>query len=196
MLSRMFDRRCAGYESVGYTVLLPGSAVPGWPTEIPLPVDPQWKSDYAATVRRLVRDGVDAPLATLFVHVARKFDSDAQGVDRARSASEAFLFRRLESLPETAGRFVLNAELPIPFDGWGNMEVDLFDSDARLVIELDGGQHSPTADAYRRDRRKDALLQEHAYFVLRFLVEDVGKRLDHVLDAIHRAVDLRSRTDA
>ncbi len=195
MLSHMFDRRCSGYEAVGYTVLLPGSAVPGWPSDIPLPVDPQWKTEYAATVRRLVRDGVDAPLATLFVHVARKFDSDAQGVERARSASEAFLFRRLESLPETAGRFALNAELPIPFDGWGNMEVDLFDSRSRLVIELDGGQHLANADAYRRDRRKDALLQEHAYFVLRFLVEDVGKRLDHVLDAILRAVDPRSRTD-
>ena len=195
MLSRMFDRRCAGYESVGYTVLLPGSAVPGWPTEIPLPVDPQWKSDYAATVRRLVRDGVDAPLAKLFVHVAREFDSNAQGIDRARSASEAFLFRRLDSLPETEGRFALNQELPIPFDGWGNMEVDLIDATARLVIELDGGQHFSSRDAYRRDRRKDALLQEHGYFVLRFLVEDVGKRLAQVLDAILRVIDQRSRFD-
>jgi superfamily II DNA or RNA helicase len=32
------------------------------------------------------------------------------------------------------------------------------------------------------------LLQEHGYFVLRFLAEDVGKRLDHVLDAILRAL--------
>jgi len=195
MLSRMFDRRCAGYESVGYSVLLPGSAVPDWPVEIPLPVDPQWKSDYAATVRRLVRDGVDAPLAKSFVHVARKFDSDAKGLRRARSASEAFLFHRLESLPNTAGRFALNEELPIPFDGWGNMEVDLLDADARLVIELDGGQHFSNRDAYRRDRRKDALLQECGYFVLRFLVEDVGKRLDQVLDAILRAMELRSRTN-
>ena len=194
MLSRMFDRRCAGYEAVGYTVLLPGSAVPGWPNEIPLPVDPQWKNDYAATVRRLARDGVDAPLAKLFVHVAREFEPNARGIDRARSASEAFLFRRLESLPETAGRFALNAELPIPFDGWGNMEVDFIDADARLIVELDGGQHFSNRDAYRRDRRKDALLQEHGYFVLRFLVEDVGKRLDHVLDAILRAINLRSRT--
>jgi superfamily II DNA or RNA helicase/very-short-patch-repair endonuclease len=191
MLSRMFDRRCQGYEAVGYTVLLPGSAVPGWPTEVPLPVDPQWKNDYAATVRRLVQDGVDAPLAKLFVHVARKFDSDAKGARRARSASEAFLYRRLESLPETVGRFNLNVELPIPFDGWGNMEVDLIDSSSRLVIELDGGQHLANADAYRRDRRKDALLQEHGYFVLRFLAEDVGKQLDKVLDAILRVVAKR-----
>src|SRR5688572_3660898 len=34
MLSRMFDRRCKGYEAVGYTILLPASAVPGWPPEI------------------------------------------------------------------------------------------------------------------------------------------------------------------
>ena len=71
MLARMFDRRCRGYEAVGYTILLPASAVPGWPADVPLPVDPQWKNDYAASVRRLVRDGVDAPLANLFVHAAR-----------------------------------------------------------------------------------------------------------------------------
>ena len=194
MLSRMFDRRCKGYEAVGYTVLLPGSAVPDWPTEVPLPVDPQWKSDYAATVRRLVRDGVDAPLAKLFVHVARKFDSDAKGVARARSATEAFLYRRLQSLPETADRFELNVELPIPFDGWGNMEVDLLEPKVRLAIELDGGQHFANQEAYRRDRRKDALLQEGGYFVIRFLVEDVGKRLDYVLDAIIRVLTLLDRS--
>lgn len=193
MLSRMFDRRCQGYEAVGYTVLLPGSAVPDWPIEVPLPVDPRWKNDYAATVRRLVRDGVDAPLARLFVHVAREFDPGAEGIARARSASEAFLYRRLHSHPETAGRFDLNVELPIPFDGWGNMEVDLLDSRSRLVVELDGGQHLADADAYRRDRRKDALLQERGFFVLRFLAEDIGKRLDMVLDAILRVLTLRDR---
>jgi very-short-patch-repair endonuclease len=40
------------------------------------------------------------------------------------------------------------------------------------------------AEAYRRDRRKDALLQQHGYFVLRFLAEDAGKQLDHVLDTL------------
>jgi len=188
MLARMFDRRCAGYEAVGYTVLLPGSAVPGWPGEILLPVDPEWKTEYAATVRRLVRDGVDAPLATLFVHAAREVDLNSKGIDRARSATEAFFYRRLETLPETVGRFQLNAELPIPFDGWGKMEVDLLCMNARLVIELDGGQHLASADAYRRDRRKDVLLQEHGYFVLRFLAEDVGTKLDVVLDAILRTL--------
>ena len=83
MLARMFDRRCRGYEAVGYTILLPASAVPGWPADVPLPVDPQWKNDYAASVRRLVRDGVDPPLANLFVHVARDVPPDAEGIERA-----------------------------------------------------------------------------------------------------------------
>ena len=62
---------------------------------------------------------------------------------------------------------------------------------ARLAIELDGEQHLDGADAYRRDRRKDALLQEHGYFVLRFLTEDVGQRLDAVLDTVLRTLSHR-----
>ena len=130
MLSRMFDRRCRGYEAVGYTILLPASAVPGWPADVPLPVDPEWKNEYAASVRRLVRDGVDSPLANLFVHVGAIGPAGGRGNRARRSATEAFLYRRLETLPETAGRFGLNVELPIPFDGWGHMEVDLLCAEA------------------------------------------------------------------
>jgi superfamily II DNA or RNA helicase/very-short-patch-repair endonuclease len=194
MLAKMFDRRCRGYEALGYTILQPASAVPGWPVEAPLPIDPEWKQGYAASVRRLVRDGVDTPLANLFVHAARSPSTDAEGADRARSSSEAFLYRRLETLPETAGRFRLNVELPIPFDGWGRMEVDLFCAEAGVVIELDGAQHLADAEAYRRDRRKDALLQQNGYFVLRFLSEDVGKSLDRVLDTIHAALVHRQKS--
>jgi very-short-patch-repair endonuclease len=192
MLSRMFDRRCKGYEAIGYSILLPGSAIPGWPPEVPLPIDPEWKRDYAASIHRLVRDGVDLPLANLFVHTARKPTAEAQGVDRARSASEAFLYRRLETLDQTKGCFALNASLPIPFASQGRMEVDFLCEKASLVIELDGGQHLGDAEAYRRDRRKDSALQEHGYLVLRFLCEDLGKRLDEVLDAILRAQSRRT----
>src|SRR5262249_41362531 len=98
-----------------------------------------------------------------------------------------FLYRRLETLEQTAGWFRLNTELPIPFDSYGKMEVDFLSEKSRLVIELDGGQHLGDADAYRRDRRKDAALQQNGYLVLRFLCEDLAKRLDEVLDAILRA---------
>ena len=238
--------------------------MPGWPADVPLPVDPQWKQDYAASVRRLIRDGVDSPLANLFVHAASRdagvsparpegvppsaarpgTDSppsadqlgtytagnmftprcasphtdetpasqntarkdraavaaahatdeasrQADELTRARSATEAFLYRRLATLPQTAGLFRLNAELPIAFDGWGKMEVDLLCPDARLAIELDGDQHLNDPAAYRRDRRKDALLQENNYFVLRFLAQDVAKHLDTILDTILRTLTNR-----
>jgi superfamily II DNA or RNA helicase/very-short-patch-repair endonuclease len=192
MLSRMFDRRCRGYEAIGYAVILPASAIPGWPADVVLPSAPAWKRDYSGSVRRLVRDGVDTPLARLFVHVARPSPPDATGADRARSATEAFLYRRLETLAETKGRFALNTKLPIPFDGMSSLEVDLLCSDARVSVELDGAQHLGDPVAYRRDRRKDQLLQENGYLVLRFLAEDVGKELDMVLDAILRSISNRA----
>jgi superfamily II DNA or RNA helicase len=43
MLARMFDRRCRGYEALGYTIQLPASAVAGWPCDVPLPAEPAWK---------------------------------------------------------------------------------------------------------------------------------------------------------
>ncbi|MBI1874245.1 MAG: DEAD/DEAH box helicase family protein [Acidobacteria bacterium] len=191
MLARMFDRRCRGYEAVGYTIVVPASAIPGWPADVVLPADPLWKRDYAASVRRLVRDGVDTPLANLFLTAARTIPGEAEGANRARSASEAFLYRRLETLPETRGRFQVNADLPIAFDGWGRMEIDLLCADSRLVVEIDGAQHLADPVAYRRDRRKDQLLQENGYLVLRFLAEDLAKELAAVLDAILRSLSSR-----
>jgi len=56
-------------------------------------------------------------------------------------------------------------------------------------------QHDPVhlgdAEAYRRDRRKDRLLQEHGYLVLRYLAEDVVRDLDTILDSILRSLARR-----
>ena len=91
----------------------------------------------------------------------------------------------------------MNADLPIAFDGWGRMEIDLLCADSRVVVEVDGAQHLADPVAYRRDRRKDQLLQENGYLVLRFLAEDLAKELSSVLDAILRAlVARRTRTSA
>jgi len=195
MLARMFNRRCRGYEALGYTILLPASAIDGWPAEVALPSDPLWKRDYAGSVQRLVRDGVDTPLAGLFLQATR-VPEDAGGVARARSA-ETFLFRRLETLPETRGRFRLNESLPITLDAAGSIEVALLCADARLAVELDRTECLSDTEAYRYDRRKDQLLQENGYLVLRFLAEDVGKALDRVLDTIMNAIGrTRQRRDS
>lgn len=195
ILSRMFEKRCAGYEAVGYTILLPAHALPGWPAEVPLPVSTGWKRDYAASVRRLIRDGIDAELATSFLLSTNELETPRS--DGARSATEAFLYRRLQTLPATSGRFRMNAELPILFGQRSTMEVDFLCTPSMLAIEIDGPQHLGDAEAWRRDRRKDLLLQQHGYLVLRFLADDVGKRLDAVIDTILAAMrsgETRTRT--
>jgi very-short-patch-repair endonuclease len=131
-------------------------------------------------------------LASLFIQAAGAAPGETKSQGGARSATEAFLYQRLQTLPQTAMRFELNQTLPISFDGHGKMEVDLLDKDNRIAIEIDGAQHLDDPQAYRRDRRKDLLLQENGYIVLRFLATDVGTRLDEVLDAIVRTVVHRS----
>ena len=90
----------------------------------------------------------------------------------------------------------MNADLPIAFDGWGRMEIDLLCADSRLVVEVDGAQHLADPVAYRRDRRKDQLLQENGYRVLRYLAEDLAKELDSVLDGILRSLSSRRKPGA
>jgi hypothetical protein len=108
--------------------------------------------------------------------------------DLARSAAERFLFERLETLPETAGLFVLNATLEFPFGPSRPVEVDLMARALALAIEIDGYYHFQDADAYRRDRRKDVQLQKHGILVVRVLAEDVVRRLEETLETILAAV--------
>ena len=70
--------------------------------------------------------------------------------------------------------------------------MDLLCRDVRIAVELDGGQHFGDPDVHRRDRRKEASLQENGYLVPWFLAEGVGKRLDHVLDTVLRPLGGRS----
>ena len=183
-LSRMFDKRVEAYAGIGYVVRFPVNAVPGWPASVPVPVDPAWGDTYGESARRLCADGADAQLAEFFVRAAwARPPEGPEEILRARSAAEAFLFRRLDTLPATHGRFALNAEIPIPFRNGRSIEVDLLCRDARLAIELDGAQHLSEA-FYRRDREKDLALQTHGWLVLRFLSSDVTARLGHVLDTL------------
>jgi Protein of unknown function (DUF559) len=87
----------------------------------------------------------------------------------------------------------VNVELPIAFDSFGRMEVDLLCTESRLVVEIDGPQHLADAAAYRRDRRNDQLMQENGYLLLRFLAEDVARELDAMLDGILRSLSQRRR---
>ena len=61
----------------------------------------------------------------------------------------------------------------------GRYIVDFLCAERRLIIELDGGQHSPDADA-----RRTAALEEAGYRIIRFRNSDVNQSFDGVIDTI------------
>ena len=63
----------------------------------------------------------------------------------------------------------------------GRFVVDFFCVDARLVIELDGGQHAVRSDA---DAARTGALQAMGYVVVRFWNHDVLKNTAGVLEQI------------
>ena len=68
----------------------------------------------------------------------------------------------------------------------GPYVVDFVCFDARLVIEIDGGQH---ANNNQQDERRTAWLQSEGYRVIRFWNNDVIENLAGVLHAIESALD-------
>jgi hypothetical protein len=144
-----------------------------------------WQDHPQPTAQLLADHGADEIVLNAAVRLIQATHTDAAS-DQARSAAEQFLYEFLQLLPETAGRWELNASLDLPF-GSRPMEVDLLERSRRLVIEIDGYYHFRDQDHYRRDRTKDFLLQKHGYVVLRFLAEDVLCQLEQVRDRILEA---------
>ncbi|GAA0251662.1 endonuclease domain-containing protein [Rhodanobacter caeni] len=68
--------------------------------------------------------------------------------------------------------------------------VDFVCVPARLVIELDGGQH---LDAIEYDERRSAALQREGYRVLRFWNDDVLLRTEDVVREIFRVLEEKSK---
>lgn len=108
----------------------------------------------------------------------------------ARSIAEAVLFEALEATPATRGRFELNGYLSVRF-GADAAEVDLLGRQDRIAIEIDGYHHFTDADAYRRDRRKDVLLQSQGLFVIRVLAEDVVRDPANTVNMVCQAMAAR-----
>lgn len=70
----------------------------------------------------------------------------------------------------------LNRQFPI-----GPFICDFVSRGAKLVVEVDGGQHTARADA---DKRRTAYLQSQGYRVIRFWNNDVLENTDGVVRAI------------
>jgi very-short-patch-repair endonuclease len=68
----------------------------------------------------------------------------------------------------------------------GNRIADFACPEKKLVIELDGSQHSDEQEA---DDRRTAELAAHGYRVIRFWNNDVTENLVSVLDTIYRELE-------
>jgi very-short-patch-repair endonuclease len=64
--------------------------------------------------------------------------------------------------------------------------VDFFCADARLIIELDGGQHAVRTDA---DAQRTKVLEAMGYMVLRYWNNDVMQNTDGVFEDIYAALE-------
>ena len=177
-------------------VALPDAAGPILPPPSP---DEAVRAGLARSAAVLARQQVPRETADRFQEAAAARQEAAspgggdEAADRARSAAERFLHGLLGELPDTAGLFELNVRLDFCF-GPMRAEVDLLAASLGLAVELDGFHHFRDPENYRRDRRKDALLQKQGYLVLRFLAEDVVVRLEAILEEIRAAVAFRRAT--
>ena len=66
----------------------------------------------------------------------------------------------------------------------GNYIVDFYCHGAKLVIELDGGQHY-TEERLKRDKIRDDYLRDHGLSVLRFSDREVFENLTRVVERIY-----------
>jgi very-short-patch-repair endonuclease len=66
----------------------------------------------------------------------------------------------------------------------GNYIVDFYCPKAKLVVELDGGQHF-TEEGLKKDAVRDVWINNQGFTVLRFSDEEVLSNLDGVLEKIY-----------
>lgn len=102
----------------------------------------------------------------------------------ATDAEKRFLRALKEAFPQTKWRF----QVPI-----GPYYADFLCFAARLVIELDGGQHSEAAGY---DERRTRFIEDQGYRVLRFWNNDVLGNTDGVIASIVNSLSLWGREGA
>ena len=97
---------------------------------------------------------------------------------RTQTATEARLWARLRARQLRGTKF--RRQYPI-----GPFVADFCCPEYRLVIELDGGQHSAHAAT---DQARSAFLAEQGYRVLRFWNDQVSNDIEAVLEEIQNAL--------
>ena len=104
-------------------------------------------------------------------------NKNAQNLRKNLTEAERLLWSRLRNRQLEDYRF--RRQHPV-----GRYIVDFVCLQARLVIELDGGQHNED-EAIERDAERTAWLEQEGFRVIRFWNHEVFENLDGVLDVVY-----------
>jgi len=107
----------------------------------------------------------------------------ARRLRRSMTEAELLLWSRLRRKQICAVSF--NRQKPL-----GRYIADFYCHSAKLVIELDGGQHY-LEEGLEADRQRDAFMKKHGLMVLRFSNEDVLNNIQGVMETIARKTEAR-----
>jgi very-short-patch-repair endonuclease len=108
----------------------------------------------------------------------------ARRLRRDQTDAERVLWLRLRDRRLNGWKF----KRQVPIDRY---VADFCCADARLIVELDGGQHSETTEA---DTKRTEILEAMGYLVLRFWNNDVLKNTDGVLEVILETLEQVKRS--
>lgn len=104
----------------------------------------------------------------------------ARRLRRDTTDAETLLWSHLRGSQIAGRKFV--RQFPI-----GNAVADFACRSAKLVIELDGGQHACAAEA---DSERTRRIEAHGYRVIRFWNSDIMANIDGVLQRISEELEL------
>jgi very-short-patch-repair endonuclease len=102
----------------------------------------------------------------------------AKRLRRHQTDAERLLWFRLRD--RRLGGWKFKRQVPI-----GRFVVDFLCADAKLIVEVDGGQHSDS----QRDAERTTALEAFGYLVVRFWNHDVMRNIDGLLEEILSTLD-------
>lgn len=100
----------------------------------------------------------------------------ARGLRKNMTDAELFLWEKVRRKRLKGHQFYRQKNI-------GKYVVDFYCPSAKLIVEIDGGQHF-TADGVTRDQARDQYMERLGLRVLRFSDTDVFKNTDGVLERI------------
>jgi very-short-patch-repair endonuclease len=100
----------------------------------------------------------------------------ARDLRKNMTEAESFLWQRIRRKQLKGRQFYRQKNI-------GNYIVDFYCPSAKVIVELDGGQHY-TQEGIRRDQVRDKSLESLGFTILRFSDREVFKNIEGVLERI------------